>query len=105
MLGNGFTVDVISTILKGVRMTTKLIQYAVVFEPFEEEFNLRQARMWSNVDRPESDQTVRHTRYAQKEADKWNTGQIWISKQKTSTLVLSEKDKSILYINMTAMKI
>ena len=58
-------------------MTTKLIQYAVVFEPFEtdglEYVKQGCGAMWDDkspvklFDTPEE---------AQKEADKWNTGQV-----------------------------
>jgi hypothetical protein len=58
-------------------MTTKLVQYAVVFEPFEEEglTYVRQGcgSMWTE----DSPVKVFDTQeYAQKEADKWNTGQV-----------------------------
>ena len=58
-------------------MTTKLIQYAVVFEPFEEEglTYVKQGcgAMWTE----DSPVKVFDTHEdAQKEADKWNTGQV-----------------------------
>ena len=61
-------------------MTIKLIQYAVVFEPFEEEglTYVRKgcASMW-DVWTEQSPVKVFDTREdAQREADKWNTGQV-----------------------------
>ena len=58
-------------------MTNKLIQYAVVFEPFEEEglTYVKQGggAMWTE----DSPVKVCDTQEdAQKEADKWNTGQV-----------------------------
>jgi|OM-RGC.v1.033316941 hypothetical protein len=58
-------------------MTTKLIQYAVVFEPFETE-GLEYVKqgcgaMWDDKSPIKLFDTHED---AQKEADKWNTGQV-----------------------------
>ena len=58
-------------------MTTKLVQYAVVFEPFETE-GLEYVKqgcgaMWDDKSPVKVFDTQED---AQKEADKWNTGQV-----------------------------
>ena len=58
-------------------MTNKLIQYAVVFDPFEEEglTYVKQGcgAMWDDKSPIKLFDTQED---AQKEADKWNTGQV-----------------------------
>jgi len=58
-------------------MTTKLIQYAVVFEPFEtdglEYVKQGCGAMWDDKSPIKLFDTQEE---AQKEADKWNTGQV-----------------------------
>ena len=58
-------------------MTTKLVQYAVVFEPFETE-GLEYVKqgcgaIWTDQSPVKGFDTHEE---AQKEADKWNTGQV-----------------------------